>query len=94
MIHIKDNWYCEAAADCYTVMRDTGKLDKDGNPVYSDRKYPRDLSGAISIVLRETLSERLNEHDMSLVEALNVVNKTHDEFMEVLTVIQNKCKVN
>lgn len=86
MIHVKGNWYIEADGNEYILQRDTGKKDKKGNAVFTDRSYHISIESALRRLTR-TLQMKVTElNDMELKEAIIAFEKITEKVEEAVKV--------
>ena len=78
MIEVYKDWVIDVDSRQYI----TGKRyrDKKGNVSMSNQRYFRTLSQAVADIAERVSKERLQDKDMSLKEAVEVLRITYEEF--------------
>lgn len=78
MIEVYKDWVIDVDSRQYI----TGKRyrDKKGNVSMSNQRYFRTLSHAVADIAERVSKERLQDKDMSLKEAVEVLRSTYEEF--------------
>lgn len=84
MLHVIDNYYAISNNYGYTVVRDTGRKDKDENPVYTTLGYVGGLKEVLELVCKDSLHNRITEGYMELKRALEFIKEQTDRIEEVL----------
>ena len=84
MLHITDNYYAISNNYGYTVARDTGRKNKDENPVYTTLGYVGGLKEVLELVCKDSLHNRITEGYMELKLALEFIKEQTDRIEEVL----------
>lgn len=78
MIDVGEGWVIDV--DKYQYIAGKKKLYKDGKFGILDPHYVRTLSAAIADICERSAKERLQDKDMSLKEAVEVLRSTYEEF--------------
>lgn len=86
MIHVKGNWYIDSDGGEYILQRDTGKKDKKGNAIFSDRSYHISIESALMKLARRTQMNVTELNDMELKEAIAVFQKITEQIKEAVKV--------
>ena len=86
MIHVKENWYIDADGSEYILQRDTGKKDKKGNAVFTDRSYHITIESALKKVARVYQMAEAEHNDMELKEAIVAFQKIAKQIEEAVKV--------
>lgn len=84
MLHVIDNYYAISNNYGYTVARDTGRKDKDENPVYTTLGYVGTIKEVVELVCKDKLHNRITEGDMELKQALEFVREQTDIIEKML----------
>lgn len=84
MLHVIDNYYAISNNYGYTVARDTGRKDKDENPVYTTLGYVGGLKEVLELVCKDSLHSRITEGDMELKQALEFVREQTDRVLKAM----------
>lgn len=83
MIHIIDNYYVDGGTRDYTLLKDTGKTDKNGKRLYKPVSYHSDVAGAVENVRKIKCRELTAEEDMTLCEAVKAFKAIAEEMRQV-----------
>lgn len=87
MIRVNDDFVIDVDQYNYTAMRDRHKttVDKDGNesPVYTTIGHYNNLEHALYGIRNWISTNKLSEKDSNLIEAINIIRQTNDEFINV-----------
>lgn len=89
MIKVTETYYIKADDRQYTVMKQTFNKDKQEYN-YNPLSYPSNLTGAVERIMKLVQADKLDEHDMSLSEALKVCKEINREFKEILNEIKEQ----
>lgn len=84
MVILNKDLVVEVSQSNYTLMLDKHKQDKKGNPVYETLGYYCTLAGAVRGARDYCIKKRLEEHEHSLCEAINEMQKITDEWRDLL----------
>lgn len=84
MIQIDKNYIIDVDKHCYTVKIDKHREDKNGNPVYDVWGYYSSLENAIKGVIDAMNTAKLKRGTHDLEKALQIVQKTNDQFTKLL----------
>lgn len=84
MLHVIDNYYAISNNYGYTVVRDTGRKDKEQNPVYTTLGYVGGLKEVLEIVCKDSLHNRITEGDMELKQALEFVREQTERILKAM----------
>lgn len=84
MLHVIDNYYAISNNYGYTVARDTGRKDKDENPVYTTLGYVGGLKEVLELVCKDSLHNRITEGDMELKQVLEFIKEQTNRIEEAL----------
>lgn len=96
MIHIIDDWYLDSEDNgkCVTVKRDTGRLDKDKNTVYSEHFYPPTIEKGIERLCSIYQNKAMNDQQLELREYLNVCQEIKEDFKKVLNNLKEEAELD
>lgn len=84
MLHVIENYYAISNNYGYTVVRDTGRKDKEANPVYTTLGYVGGLKEVLEIVCKDSLHNRITEGDMELKQALEFVREQTEQILKAM----------
>lgn len=84
MIEVIDGYVIDVDTLSYTLKRETGSLDKDGNKVYRTYGYYNSLKSALTACTGFMQKEKLASDTFPLVEAINVYNQATERFEKLL----------
>lgn len=88
MIHIIDDYYALSNNYGYTAIRNAGKVDKKGNPVYVTLGYCGNLKEVLQLVIKDKVHSRVSMEDMELEQALEHIREQTDRVMDALKGIE------
>ena len=88
MIHLIENYYADPNNMGFTLVRDSGKADKDGNKVYHTEGYCGSFEEVIFLLKRKVVSDRLKSGCMEISEALAVIRETTEEIKQAMKGIE------
>lgn len=84
MIKLTENYVVQVDVHNYTLLRDRGRVDKDGKPTYETLGYYGDLAGAINGAIQHMTRLRLSDGKHDLADALRVIRECTGEFKGLL----------
>lgn len=84
MVKLINDWELDSDGTGYVVRLNTGKVDKDGNPIYAKTKYPSTIEDGLKIVRRELLKDYIKENDVTMLELIKEMKRLNEQFDELL----------
>ena len=80
MIYIIDDFYIDGGIRDYTLLKDTGRKEKDNpdTPIYKTISYHGSVASAIESVRKIKCRELTHEQDMTLYEAVKAFKSIAD----------------
>lgn len=93
MIHVIDNYYAQESNYGYTVVKKTGTLDKEGNPVYATLGYCTKLYQSVELVLKDSAQEYSSGKMIELREAVEFFEGQRKRIEEMMENLSFKPKV-
>lgn len=81
MIHLIENYYAKVTDYGYTLVKDTGKVNKKGDKVYITHGYYGSLEETVKWLIRKCVADKLSEQETELSEALDVILETRKEIL-------------
>ena len=84
MIEVIEGYVIDVDSLNYTLKKDTGRLDKDGNKVYRTYGYHSSLKSALVACIGCVQKEKLSNGTLTLEQAINVSNQAVNRFNELL----------
>lgn len=78
MIHLIDNYYTKSEIYGYQLVKDTGRKDKDGNPVYTPMGYCGDLIETARLLHNKLIQDNLPDGCIELSEALSIMREQRE----------------
>lgn len=88
MIHIIDDLYIDADSSCYTVKKDSGRDDKNGERVYTPLAYPVSLENAMNWILKYRQRMIVENNDVSLKELFKLFKEENNKIRTILNEIK------
>lgn len=92
MIKIFDGWEIVADMTGYMVRYNTGKkvVDKKGveSTVYTNVKYPRDITHALKIIKEFMLREKISKNNYDLQHAIEEIKAINEKFENELKKVE------
>lgn len=68
----------------YTLKKETGNVDKEGNKTYRTYGYHRTLKHAIATCVDVLTKEKLDSDVFELKEAIEIINQSQEVFRNLL----------
>lgn len=84
MIHIIENYYASVTDYGYTLLEDTGKVDKENKPVYKTHGYYGSLEETLKWLIRKRVPAKLKNGTTELSEALAIIVEAREEVMDAI----------
>ena len=84
MFHIENDWYIDADDYCYTLMRKTDSVDKNGATIYRDLRYYPTIGAALKGYAEMRLRKITAEKDAELSQGLQYLIKEVDRIGSVV----------
>ena len=87
MIKVNEKYCIGMNGDSYTIFLKMYSENRRED-YYRPLCYPRTLSQAVSKIMRFSFEEKIEERDMSLKEALQVLKEINEEYQSILDEIR------
>ena len=87
MIKVNEKYYISMNGDSYTVYEEVYSK-KSQEYYYNSVCFPRTLSQAVSKIMRFSFEEKIEEREMDLKEALQVLKELNKEYQCILDEIR------
>lgn len=84
MIRLINDWELDSDGTGYVVRLNSGKVDKEGNCIYTKTKYPSTIQDGLRIVRREMLKDYIKENDVTMLELIKEMKRLNEQFEELL----------
>ena len=88
MLHITDNYYAQANNFGYTVLRRTGKKDKDDQDIHTTLGYVGSLQEVLNLVLKDSVQRKIAGADIELNEALQYIREQTERILKSMAGIE------
>lgn len=88
MLHVIDNYYAQNNNFGYTVLRDTGRKDKDKNKIYTTLGYVGSLKEVLEVVLRDVTHSKISGCEIELKDVLQFVKEQTDRILKAMVGIE------
>ena len=88
MLHITDEYYAQANNFGYTVLRRTGKKDKDDQDIHTTLGYVGSLQEVLNLVLKDSVQKKIAGADTELSEALQYIKEQTDRILKAMEGIE------
>ena len=88
MLHITDEYYAQANNFGYTVLRRTGKKDKDDQDIHTTLGYVGNLQEVLNLVLKDSVQRKIAGADIELSEALQYIKEQTDRILKAMEGIE------
>lgn len=88
MLHITDEYYAQANNFGYTVLRRTGKKDKDDQDIHTTLGYVGSLQEVLNLVLKDSVQKKIAGADIELSEALQYIKEQTDRILKAMEGIE------
>ena len=82
MIKVNDTFSIVVSNTDYAVVKQTGKMDKDGREVLKYLTYHSDLPDALNRIAKFTVRDAVKDGDMSLSEAVERITEALDRLKD------------
>lgn len=83
MIHLIENYYAAPNNMGFTLLKDKGRKDKEGNPVYETMGYCGSFEEVVLLLKRRVVADRL-QVSMELSDALQIIRDTTKEITDAM----------
>lgn len=85
MLHIIDDYHAQANNYGYTVLRRTGKKDKDGQDIFITLGYVGSLQEVLALVLKDSVQRKVSGTDViELSDALKYVRTQANRIVKAM----------
>lgn len=84
MVHVIDSYYAENNNFGYSVIRKTGKTNKNGEEICKTLGYCGTLEEVLKLVRNDAVHEKLAGADYELAQALQMIREETDRIMKAL----------
>lgn len=85
MLHIIDDYNAQASNYGYTVLRRTGKKDKDGQDIFITLGYVGSLQEVLALVLKDSVQRKVSGIDViELSDALKYVRTQANRIVKAM----------
>lgn len=84
MLHIVEQYYAQANNMGYTVVRDTGNKNKNGQEIYTTLGYVGSIKEVLDLVLKDSVQRKISSGNIELYESLQFVKDQTDRIMKSL----------
>ena len=88
MLNITDEYYAQANNFGYTVLRRTGKKDKDDQDIHTTLGYVGSLQEVLNLVLKDSVQKKIAGADTELSEALQYIKEQTDRILKAMEGIE------
>lgn len=75
MIHLIDNYYAKPEIYGYQLVKDTGRKDRNNNPVYASLGYCSDLIKTAKLLHNKLIRDNLPDSCIELSKALDIMRE-------------------
>lgn len=84
MIHIQDRYYAKPDSIGFSLVKESGKCNKKGEPTYVTIGYCGDINEVCWLAYRTIVGEKLSEVDCELKEAILIMQETKNNIERAL----------
>lgn len=84
MLHIVEQYYAQANNMGYTVVRDTGNKNKNGQEVYTTLGYVGNIKEVLDLVLKDSVQRKISAGNIELHECMKFIKVQNDKIVDAL----------
>lgn len=90
MIHLIDNYYAKPFMGGYALQIVTGKIDKDGQPVYKEAGYYTSLESVVEGCIKHRVKAKLTIGNHELKEAVRMIRESREELAGLIREVKDQ----